>query len=247
MSADENTYQAADDTETVRLNGCPLILPQQRRNLVLFACCTGLQYLAAPVLYVGITQASLCDRLEAGAKLANLPSTFFFAMTAVPALIAWLFPCVSYLKLNLVVCYSVTSGMLAIMAVALIVPLPDNVRIACVILQGAVSGIAILAAIAFLWEEIGQGTEESRRGWALILAFGAGPILAVIDSLRSQLLLSGEMGGWKIKGLDGLSLEFCQPVRSRSARDGAGRISLQPVLHSTAGSRGRSGTVFESG
>ncbi len=133
-----------------------------------------------PVLYVGITQASLCDRLGADAKLANLPGTFYFAMTAAPALIAWIFPYVSYLKRNLVVCYSVTSGMLAIMAVALIVPLPDNVRIACVILQGTVSGIAMPAAIAFLWEAIGRGTEESRRGLALSLAFGAGPILAVI-------------------------------------------------------------------
>ena len=37
---------------------CPLSWPQQRWNLILFALCTGTQYLAAPVLYVGITQAS---------------------------------------------------------------------------------------------------------------------------------------------------------------------------------------------
>ena len=64
--------------------GCGLSWPEQRRNLILFALCTGTQYLAAPVLYVGITQASLCDRLGADARTSNLPGTLFFAMTAMP-------------------------------------------------------------------------------------------------------------------------------------------------------------------
>ncbi|MDA1054770.1 MAG: hypothetical protein O3C40_30450 [Planctomycetota bacterium] len=203
MNTDEITSdgEVNDPNGTARAGKCPLSLAEQRRNMILFAGCTGLQYLSAPVLYVGITQASLCDHLGADAKLANLPGTFYFAMTAVPALIAWLFPYVSYLKRNLVACYSVSATMLAAMALALIVPLPDNVRIGFVILQGAVSGIAMPAAIAFLWEAIGRGTESSRRGLALSLAFGAGPMLAVVGSLGSQLLLSGEMGGWKIEGL----------------------------------------------
>ena len=33
----------------------PLTPSQQTRNLLLFAVCTGLQYLAAPVGYVGVT------------------------------------------------------------------------------------------------------------------------------------------------------------------------------------------------
>src|SRR5690606_6237604 len=85
---------------------CPLAWPQQRRNLLVFAACTGMQYLAAPVLYVGITQASLCDRLDADARTSNLPATFYFAMTASPALIAWLSPRIASLKRNLVLCYS---------------------------------------------------------------------------------------------------------------------------------------------
>ena len=35
--------------------------------------------------YVGITQASLCNKLGADARTANLPGTLFFAMTAMPA------------------------------------------------------------------------------------------------------------------------------------------------------------------
>ncbi len=34
---------------------CPLPWKDQRRNLTIFALCTGMQYLAAPLLYVGIT------------------------------------------------------------------------------------------------------------------------------------------------------------------------------------------------
>src|SRR4051812_37991489 len=102
-----------------KTDGCPLTWPDQRRNLILFACCTGMQYLAAPVLYVGITQASLCDRLGADPRTSNLPGTLFFAMTAMPALLAWLSPRVSVLKRNLMLCYSVTALMLAATALTL--------------------------------------------------------------------------------------------------------------------------------
>ena len=96
---------------------CTLPWKEQRRNLILFAMCTGTQYLAAPVLYVGITQASLCDRLGADARTANLPGTLFFAMTAMPALIAWVSPGVSSLKRNLSLCYAASALMLTVLAV----------------------------------------------------------------------------------------------------------------------------------
>ena len=76
--------------ETPAINTCPLPASAQYRNLFVFAACTGLQYLAAPVMYVGITQASLCQRLGTDTRVANLPATFYFAMTAMPALIVWL-------------------------------------------------------------------------------------------------------------------------------------------------------------
>src|SRR5262249_34818086 len=86
---------------------CGLAPAGQYRNLFVFAACTGLQYLAAPILYVGITQANLCERLGANTRVANLPATFYFAMTAMPALIVWLFPHVRHLKRVLSVCYAV--------------------------------------------------------------------------------------------------------------------------------------------
>ena len=35
---------------------CPLAWPEQPRKVIVFAAGSGIQYLAAPVLYVGITQ-----------------------------------------------------------------------------------------------------------------------------------------------------------------------------------------------
>ncbi len=180
---------------------CSLPWPLQRRNLILFACCTSLQYLAAPVLYVGITQASLCDRLETTRRVANLPATMFFAMTAVPALIAWASPRVASLRRNLLLCYAISGLTLLLLALALALPVPNSLKIALVILQGGVSGAVMPAAIAMLWEVIGRGADESKRGWALSLAFGAGPILAVVGSFGQSFMLGGSWFGFEFSGI----------------------------------------------
>ncbi len=160
-----------------------------------------MQYLAAPVLYVGITQASLCDRLGADARTSNLPGTLFFAMTAMPALLAWISPRVSALKRNLMICYSLSALMLAATALTLASPVPTSLRLAMVILQGGVSGAVMPAAIALLWEVIGRGSAESRRGLALSLAFGVGPMLAVLGSFAQTALLGGDLFGIHFTGV----------------------------------------------
>lgn len=180
---------------------CPLPPAAQYRNLFVFAACIGLQYLSAPVLYVGITQASLCQRLGTDNRVANLPATFFFAMTAMPALIAWLFPHVRQLKPVLSLSYAAMAVVMAFVAIVLFVGAPPSLIVAAVVLQGAVCGAAGPTATALLWEVIGRGTDESRRGVVLGLAFGVGPILAVIGSLGQVGLLGGELFGQKFHGL----------------------------------------------
>lgn len=180
---------------------CSLSWPQQRRNLILFAVCTGTQYLAAPVLYVGITQASLCDRLGADARTSNLPGTLFFAMTAMPALFAWLSPRVKSLKRNLSLFYGTSALMLAALAVTLALPVSNELKLAMIVLQGGVSGAVMPAAIALLWEVMGRGSDESRRGLALSMAFGAGPLLAVVGSFGQTALLGGNVFGLHFGGL----------------------------------------------
>jgi len=179
---------------------CGLSWPQQRRNLILFAVCTGTQYLAAPVLYVGITQASLCDYLGADARTSNLPGTLFFAMTAMPALIAWMSPRVSSLKRNLSLLYGISALMMTAMAVTLALPVSNHWKLAMTVIQGGVSGAVMPAAIALLWEVMGRGSDESRRGLALGMAFGAGPLLAVLGSFGQSVLLGGDLFGLHFDG-----------------------------------------------
>lgn len=174
-----------------------LTVAQQRRNVFVFAACTGLQYLAAPVIYVGVTQGSLLNRLGASRTVANLPESAFFFLTLTPVFLAWWLPGVAYLKRSLVVCYVAAAAAMALVVVTLLLPVSDNVRIAAVIFQGAVSGAAMPTAIALLWEAIGRGVAESRRGFALGLAFGAGPVLAVVGSLGQQLLLTSRLWNYE--------------------------------------------------
>jgi MFS family permease len=192
----------SEPTSTDSSTACSLLWPEQRWNLILFALCTGTQYLAAPVLYVGITQASLCDRLGADARTANLPGTLFFAMTAMPAIIAWLSPRVSSLKRNLSILYGTSALMLGTLAVTLSLPVSNEFKLMMVVVQGGVSGAVMPAAIALLWEVMGRGTDESRRGLALSLAFGAGPLLAVAGSLGQMALLGGDLFGFHFQGLE---------------------------------------------
>src|SRR5207247_7158137 len=49
-------------------------------------------YLAAPVTYIGVVQAALCDKLGTGATVANLPFAFYQLGQFAPILFAWLIP-----------------------------------------------------------------------------------------------------------------------------------------------------------
>ena len=133
---------------------------------MVFSACTCLQYLAAPVLYVGMTQAALCKKLGASPTTANLPEMAFFVMTVTPVLLAWWLPGVVFLKRMMAVCYGSAGVALALVAVALVAPVSNEIKIAAIILQGAVSGATMPTAIALLWEAIGRGVHESRRGLA---------------------------------------------------------------------------------
>jgi hypothetical protein len=172
--------------------GCSLPAAAQTRNLGIYAGCFWLQYLASPVTYVGTNQGALCRGLGAGDVVANLPATLYFTTAFLPLVVAWCFPYVSYLRRNIVSCFAVNAAAMAAVAVVLVTPVPAAWKIAVVILQCAVAGVAMPAASAFLWEGIARGVAESRRGFTLGLTFGAGPVLAVLGALLSQGILPPE-------------------------------------------------------
>ncbi|MBM83731.1 MAG: hypothetical protein CMJ78_24505 [Planctomycetaceae bacterium] len=161
------------------------------KNLKLFATIVALQYLSAPVIYVGITQASLLKHLDANATVANLPGSSFFVMATLVALVAWAFPKVRHLKPTLTACYGLAAITSGLTAAAIVSPVSDQIKIIVVILQSGITGATIPTAIAFIWEVLGRTTNEAKRGVALGLAYGAGPIFAAVGSLVSQLILAG--------------------------------------------------------
>ena len=103
--------------------------------------CTGLIYLSAPVLYVGVTQASLCSRLgrlghgvqPAGNGVLRDDGTAgphgLASRRSSPAL-----------RRNLILCFMAPCGDTGRRAAPGLSPLPRGRKVAMVVVQGAVSG-----------------------------------------------------------------------------------------------------------
>ena len=171
----------------------PLDGRSQARNIALYVLSNWLLYLAAPVVYVGITQASLCNRLGASGALANLPSSAFFWMAAVPIVFTWRFPNSRAVKPIVAACYGTCAVAGLLVAASLALPLSNGLRIGAVVLYACLIGGSLATLAVFLWDILNRGVDRSRRGIAFCLAFGFGPAFAVIGSFLAQLALAGEI------------------------------------------------------
>lgn len=163
----------------------------QTRNLLLFAACVGMQYLAAPVLYVGPTHAALLDQLGASKAVANWPEVLHIAFMFAPLVVTSLFHHPGWLKPLLVTAYGGVAVGTALVAVTIAAGCPPWVVSAAVIVQAMINGFSMSTAVALVWEAMGRGVAANRRGATLALAYGVGPILAATGSLGSQALLTG--------------------------------------------------------
>jgi hypothetical protein len=215
MSTDGGLSEREPQAAPAGPGDCPLPSWAQTRNLVLFGATVGLIYLGSPVLYVGKTAASLCQKLDAPPDIANLPSSAYFFMTPFPILIAWLFPHVRMLKPVLVASYLTAAAATALVVVTLLLPTPDwlfpaldalgmprHWVVPALILNAGLLGWSLGVANTYQWEVLGRGVAERRRGQAFSLAFGVGPILAVLASLGQQLLLGGQVGDLQVPGVE---------------------------------------------
>lgn len=174
--------------------GCGLPTRTQWRNLLVFAGCISLNYLAAPVTYVGVLQAPLCQQLGASPTVANLPDSLFLAATLVPLIMTWISPGVGALKRNLIGCFLLAGISTLLVPLVLNSGLGNAFKVFTIITNAGILGAVIPLATAYLWEAVARGTDSNRRGTALALAFGAGPFLAFLSSLGSHLLLEGKLG-----------------------------------------------------
>ena len=189
-----NTADDVSQSGSPAKSVCPLSIRQQNRNLLRFAFHMSLMYLAAPVVYVGNLDAVLLNKLGYCDMVANLPASAYMWTTA-PFLVlfTWYFCRVRMLKPVLATSYAVRTVAGLIPMAGLLQPESNWLVAALVvhaILMGWFGGIAIL----FEWEILARGVAERRRGFALSLAFGLGPLLAVLSSLGTQLVLDGKLG-----------------------------------------------------
>ncbi len=166
---------------------------QESRNVALYTLTNGLTYLSAPVVYVGIMQASLCNGFGSSDTVANLPTSAFFLATMLPIVVAWRFHTVSAVRPVLFASYSIMAVAGAIVAAVLYWPMPVWLRLATVVVYGGMIGLGMGIRNVFIWEVVNRGMSPTGRGLAYSLAFGIGPLLAVAGSLGAQLLLTGEV------------------------------------------------------
>jgi hypothetical protein len=173
---------------------CPLTAREQTRNLILFAVNKSLVYLGGPVFYVGALDAVLLKKLGFADTLANLPLTANFWTTA-PFMIlcTWYFCQVRVLKPLVIAAYLTVAASGAMTVVALVQHMP-GLALATIVVRATLLSWCLGVVLYYEWEILARGVSEGRRGLALTLAYGLGPVFAVLGSLAMQLVLDGKVG-----------------------------------------------------
>ncbi len=161
-----------------------------RRNGALFFWTIFFSYTAGPVLFVGITQAALCDRLGASATVSNLPAASFFLGAIGPIFFASFVPH-SWDRRLAVVSAALMAVFVAAVAVVLVAPVSNQVRIVAVVGQSLALGLLNSVNQVYVYQCLGRGTSETGRSRAMKLTYTVGPLAAVAASLLAQFILRG--------------------------------------------------------
>lgn len=188
-----STTQPSEGLEPVK-PVCPLSARQQNRNLLLFGMNKGMIYLAAPAVYVGNLDVVLLNKLGCCDTVANLPAAANLWSTA-PFVVffSWYFCRVRTLKPVLAASYAV-AAFAGLIGVAGLLQPQSNWLVAALLVRATMLGWSVGIISVFEWEILARGVAEDRRGLAMSIAYGLGPVLAVLGSLGSQLVLNGQLG-----------------------------------------------------
>jgi hypothetical protein len=159
-----------------------------------FTLCYVFIYLAAPVLYVGVIQAALCDKLGASATIANLPASTYMLGGVAPLILSWLIP--HRMERSMVVWANLaTASFTFAVFVSLVLPLPASVRITAVVLQGLLQGLSASTSLVFMLQCLRRGTTEEGLARTLQRTFSLTPFFAVTGSLGAQFILNPGLPG----------------------------------------------------
>lgn len=167
----------------------------ERINTWVFTICYAFIYLAAPVLYVGVIQAALCDKLGASKALASLPASTYMLGQFAPIFFSWLVP--YRLERSMVVWANLTTAALsAAVFVSLVLPMPDSVRILSVVLQGLLQGLSMSTSFVFMMQCLRRGTTPEGLARTLQRTYAITPFFAVAGSLGAQYILNPGLPGF---------------------------------------------------
>jgi hypothetical protein len=167
----------------------PITAEMDRKNGLLFLISFSLMYFAAPVVYVDVVQAVLCNKLGASATVANLPTAMYLLGGLAPLLCSMLVP--HRLERSVVVLANgVTAILIAVVSVTLMIPFPSWVPISAVVLQGLVQGFSAATSQVFTWQCLARGTTLDGRARTFKRTFALAPISAVLGSLGAQYVLN---------------------------------------------------------
>jgi MFS family permease len=161
----------------------------ERSNGFIFSGATLFTFLAAPVIYVGVVQAALCQRLGASADIANLPGATFLLGNFAPFLLSAIVPH-RHERLTVVLANSLTSLSSLAIAVCLTLPAANSLLIATIIGQGFIQGFGVSTSLVFMYQCLGRGTSQQARARTLKRTFSAAPFAAVAGSLGTQAVLN---------------------------------------------------------
>ena len=156
-------------------------------------------YFAAPVVYIGIVQAALCDRLGASATVANLPASTYLLGSLAPLILSWFIPH-RWTRATLVTANLVTMSAFLMVLATLILPVSDSVRLWAVVGQGLIQGVSASVAHVYGFQCLKRGTSPEGRARALKWAYAVSPLAGVAGSLWAQFVLGG--------GIEGLSFPY---------------------------------------
>ena len=162
----------------------------ERRNGNRYLWATAMIYLAAPVYYVDVTQATLCAKLGASHAVANLPASINLCATFAPIIFTSLVP----LRLErrfATLPSALISCLLLLVGIMLVFPLDNSARIAAVIAEALCMGLFNSVSQIYLFQCLSRGTSEWGRARAMKLTFTVGPLAAVAGSLGTQFILDG--------------------------------------------------------
>ena len=161
-----------------------------RHNGLLYVVSMCIFMFAAPVVYVGVVQAGLLDKLGASAMVANLPASTYLLGAFAPPLLSWLVPH-RFVRTTAVVACAVTTTMISVVCICLFAPVSDMVRLIAVIGQGLIQGFSAYTFQVYKYQCLKRGTTPEGRAWAFKWTFALGPIFAVAGSLWAQYILGG--------------------------------------------------------